>query len=812
VGRALSGAYAEYRWYAAIGASDVWNLRFVSGALLRSIAFVIGTAIAFVNLWGVRHSVVSLVLPRRLGNIEIGEEVPGKTLMAVVAGIAVLMGTMFALVASDWQGFELALRGVPFNESVPYFDADIGFFVYWLPFERSMYAWMVCVVAIVTVAVVVLYALTPSLRWERGRIHVSTYVRRHIAVLGGIAIVLLAWSFRLEAYDTLTNGSGPDGAFGSFDREMGVPIAMILAYAAIGCGFVVSWAGWTGQSRVALTVLTVLLLLTPTMQYLLPLAVKWSSAPVDPILRERAYAADRAGFTRRAFGLERICVDTNATAACPRPAAGRQSALSSVRHAASVSVWDPVPLARAVERTRQRGSVVALASLAMSPAGPVLVSIERPVNADEPASAAWSVVRTLAAVTDERGTPGRVDEEGRFPLEEQTITDVYVYEGARGSLVVSSVDNPPAAPQMESFGARLAEAWNQQNFRLLSSPTTGARMVRRRDVRERVRAIAPFFAQGTRVIPLVHGDSLLWSVELYSTTADYPLSRRFAAIDVEVSYLRHAAIALVHAHTGRVTIVPDADPDPIALTWMRRLPHTLGRPQELPPSLLALLPPDVDGAEIQAEAFATVGMRGEESVRRHVPGKDGSDTLTVSHAPTFIWLEEAGVPAWTLPLLNDRDRVNGVLVATGGARRELRWYRATDTTMNWGALLERLDRAADDGQSGRDARVAGRVRMLPVTDGSLLAVQPFYGWPREGAPYVQSVVAMHHDSTRVGPSMPALVGAPATVGPVPSTPDAKQERIRVLYAEMRSALQRSDWRAFGAAFDALGKLVDRRER
>ena len=77
VGRGVAGAIAEYRWYAAIGAADVWRLRFTSAFLLRLLAFTVGTAAAFANLWAVRHSVVSLVLPRRLGNIEIGEEVSG---------------------------------------------------------------------------------------------------------------------------------------------------------------------------------------------------------------------------------------------------------------------------------------------------------------------------------------------------------------------------------------------------------------------------------------------------------------------------------------------------------------------------------------------------------------------------------------------------------------------------------------------------------------------------------------------------------------------------------------------------------------
>jgi hypothetical protein len=75
---------------------------------------------------------------------------------------------------------------------------------------------------------------------------------------------------------------------------------------------------------------------------------------------------------------------------------------------------------------------------------------------------------------------------------------------------------------------------------------------------------------------------------------------------------------------------------------------------------------------------------------------------------------------------------------------------------------------------------------------------------------VRSVAVAIGDSTRAAPSLASAVGAPPVPGPAPATSDARMDRIRVLYDEMRAALQRGDLRAFGAAFDALGALIDRR--
>src|SRR5207253_3398787 len=87
VGRALAGAYADYLWYDALGAAALWRTRIGAIVAMRSGSAIGGGAFAFVNLYAVRQSVVSLVFPRRLGNLEIGEEVPGKYLMAAAVGM-----------------------------------------------------------------------------------------------------------------------------------------------------------------------------------------------------------------------------------------------------------------------------------------------------------------------------------------------------------------------------------------------------------------------------------------------------------------------------------------------------------------------------------------------------------------------------------------------------------------------------------------------------------------------------------------------------------------------------------------------------
>ena len=85
LGRVGAGIVADYLWYDAMGASALWRERALLMTVICAGSALIAASILFVNLYVVRQSVVSLVLPRRVANIEIGEEVPGRYLVGVRA-------------------------------------------------------------------------------------------------------------------------------------------------------------------------------------------------------------------------------------------------------------------------------------------------------------------------------------------------------------------------------------------------------------------------------------------------------------------------------------------------------------------------------------------------------------------------------------------------------------------------------------------------------------------------------------------------------------------------------------------------------
>src|SRR5690242_9872144 len=304
--RAVAQIYVDYEWYEAAGALELWRARTGSALVMRLLSGFAAGLFVFANLDAVRYSILSVDHPRNGTDLETRERVSGRYLMLAVILISIFLGSVLSLPQDDWTTFSMAHSNFPFNESDSYFGNDLGFFVYWLPFEQTLYYWTLIALLIVTALVVFLYALTPSLRWDRGRLYISGYVRRHFTVLAGVVLLVLAWSFRLDMYSVLTSGSGPEGAFGYVDHKVLIPGNLILSIATLGSALIVVWAGWTGQGRLAGAAILGVMVLALLTREVAPLIGERIAEEQDPQRRELPYQQTRAGYTRRAYASDAV--------------------------------------------------------------------------------------------------------------------------------------------------------------------------------------------------------------------------------------------------------------------------------------------------------------------------------------------------------------------------------------------------------------------------------------------------------------------------------------------------------------------------
>jgi uncharacterized membrane protein (UPF0182 family) len=487
-GRVLALLYADHAWYEALGAAPLWREKANDLIVIHVVSAVVAFLFALVNVYAIRRSIVSLAFPRRLGNVEFGEEVPERALDLAAFVLSAVVAAVMSFLVPRWETLA-ALRASPrFRESDPFFQMDLSFYTGWIPLETSVYVWAMTLLAIVSGLVIGLYALTPSLRWQGRAFHVSVRVRRHLAALACCFLLSMAWSYRLDGYDLLVNGSGPERMFSYVDHQWLLPAFLSLAIGTVAAAALVLVSGWMGQLRAGFFTISAVLIFSVALGLVLPSVVQRLAGGETSAAHERPYAATREAFTRRAYNFAR----------------NDSGPPHEVRRFSTFA--DSARVARVMTRARD---------------------------------------------------------------------SALVYPDASGAALVRGVKHV-AAPPLGSGLRRLANAWAEQRLDLLwSDVPAGTYIARRRDVRERIAALAPVFAQGSRVIPAYLGDTLTWVVELYSASSTYPLSRHYTLAGEERTYFRHSATALVNAMTGAVVIVPAPLPDPIASAWREHFPENI---------------------------------------------------------------------------------------------------------------------------------------------------------------------------------------------------------------------------------------------
>ncbi len=305
-GRAAAVFYSDREWFANLGALSVWQARVSSTAWIVGVALVVGIVFAWINVSAVRRSVVALIVPKRLGNVEFGEEVPSARLRLLTAAVSIGVAAVSLAATPSWTTVALWRSDVTFAESDPYFMLDLSHFVTGLPLEIGAYQWAFTLFAITAVLVVALYALTPSLSWDSRGVHVTPYARRHISVLGAILLLFAAWGFRLDAFRELIHGSGVDGMLTRTDHVWLIPSELVLSLVAIGAAVVLLVAGWMGQTITALVSVSVIILGTIAVQVVGPwISARNASAPANAS-SEEPYTETRSDFEARAFPREPV--------------------------------------------------------------------------------------------------------------------------------------------------------------------------------------------------------------------------------------------------------------------------------------------------------------------------------------------------------------------------------------------------------------------------------------------------------------------------------------------------------------------------
>jgi uncharacterized protein len=244
-----------------------------------------------------------------------------------------------------------------------------------------------------------------------------------------------------------------------------------------------------------------------------------------------------------------------------------------------------------------------------------------------------------------------------------TNTDVYVrtrqkeFNYPQGeSNAYTSYEGKGGIP-IGSFGRRLLLAASRGGEDLSKLPfsddiTPDSLLLMRRNIRERVKTLAPFLTfDPDPYIVVSESGRLFWLMDGFTQSAMFPYARHYRLGDEPLNYLRNSVKVMVDAYDGSVTFyVFDAD-DPIIGAYRAMFPSLFVDAGRMPADVRAHVRYPEMLLKVQAAAFSLYHMRDPEvfynredlwSVASEVTLSEDREQVTRPLDPNFVLMKLPG--------------------------------------------------------------------------------------------------------------------------------------------------------------------------
>ena len=635
----FAGIYADVMWYQQLGFVEVLLTEWVARVTL----FLIGFVAMAVPVWASIQIAYRTrpVYAKLNSQLDRYQEVFEPLRRLAMFGVPIVLG-IFAGVstASRWDSVLTWLNRTPFGTVDPQFRLDVGFYVFELPFYRSIVGFASAVVLLSGLLVIATNYLYGAIRISGREVVISKAARIQIAITAGVYLLLQGASIWLDQYATVTEvGSLITGASYT-DVNATIPGRQILAVIAIAVAILFLITAFLGRWRLPLVGAVLLVVSSLLIGSLYPWVVQ--RFQVDPSARslEAEYIQRNIDLTRDAFGvsdIEEIPYEAKTDA---EPGALRSDAETT----ASIRLMDPAiisPAFRQLEQFRQyyqfpeqldvdryeidgqsQDTIVAIRDLNLEGLG----DAQTWFNTHLVYTHGYGLV---AAAGNQRSSDGQpvflqsgIPSTGTLPEFEPRVyfgensPEYSIVGGPEGANPVeldfpAGGDGEPqqttfegdGGPKLDNVFTKLVYALKFQSEQIFLSDQVNdeSQILYDRNPIERVQKVAPYLTLDTDTYPTVVDGRIVWIVDGYTLTDQYPYSNKVSYSEAisdsdtvasplafdEVNYIRNSVKATVDAYDGSVTLYAWDEEDPILKTWAKVFPTKLEPMSEMSGELMS---------------------------------------------------------------------------------------------------------------------------------------------------------------------------------------------------------------------------------
>ncbi|MWC00351.1 UPF0182 family protein [Agromyces seonyuensis] len=833
---AFAGVYADWLWYDQLGFLPVLTTEWIT----RIVLFLIGFVAMALPIWGAIQIAYRTrpVYAKLNSQLDRYQEVFEPLRRLAMYGIPVVLGIFGGVTAqSNWQGVLMWLNRTPFGEADPQFGFDLGFYVFDLPFWRGVIGFTSAVLLLATLLVAATNYLYGAIRISGREVIVAKAARIQLAIMAGLYLLVQAVSIWFDQYATLTQTGDLITGAAYTDVHAVIPGRQILAGIAAIVALAFFLTAIMGRWRLPVIGTVLLVISALIIGTLYPWVVqRFQVVPSEPQL-EREYVQRNIDGTREAYGvadLEEIPYDAKTVA---EPGALRADAETT----ASIRLMDPQIISPAFQQLQQfrqyyqfendldvdrytidgqsQDTIVAVRDLDLSNLG----DAQSWVNTHIVYTHGYGLVAAAGNQRQSNGQPvflqSGIPQAGSLGDFEPRVyfgesSPDYSIVGAPEGTEAVELDYPSSGggddqaqqtttfsgeggPTLGNVFTKLVYALKFQSEQILLSDAVNdeSQILYDRDPIERVQKVAPYLTTDSDAYPSVVDGRIVWIVDAYTTTDQYPYSRQLSMSETisdsqgvapalafdEVNYIRNSVKATVDAYDGSVKLYAWDDEDPLLKTWQKVFPTSIQPLSEMSGDLMAHVRYPEDLFKMQR------AILGRYHVDQAGPFYAREDAWTTPDDPTASTAESTLQPPYYLTMqMPGQETPSYSIYSTfipeeasdGSSRNVLRGYLAVDSDAGsadgeradgYGKLrlltLPEEDNIPGPGQvqntfdsdpvvgdqlnilqQGQSQVINGNLLTLPV-GGGLLYVQPVYVQSSGGTafPLLQKVLVAFGD-------------------------------------------------------------------
>ena len=644
----FTGFYTDWLWFDSVGKTEVFTVTLITRlALFASFGLTMAVVLAG-TLWiAYRFRPSAPPMTQEQAGLERYRMALDPFRVIITIGIAAVVGLLAGISASaEWGTFLRWRYATDFGVTDPQFGLDVGFYTFTYPFLRFVLGFAFSVVILSIGLALAAHYLFGGLRLQPQGDRVSAAAQVHLSGLIALLLLLKAVAYWLDRYGLMVKSEALVQGFTGLkytDANAVLPALQILTFVALITAvlFIVNMVvrNWV----IPLIGLGLLILTSILVGGVYPAVVQQFQVRPSELVREQPYIERNITATRSAYDIADAQVQEypgtvesviqanlgtldNIRLLDPALASPTYNQLQQIR--AYYSFNDSLDVDRYALEGGQRGAIVAAREINL--AG-IPDNQRNWANDHAVYTHGYGFVAAYDNTAESSGQPdffeSDIPPEGLLGIDEPRIyfgelSPTFSIVGAPEGTPPVELDYPddasPTGQVNNTYSGEggvavgglfhrllFATKFQDSNILLTDLINEESRILWDRDPLTRVEKIAPWLTLDQDPYPAVVNGRIVWLVDGYTTSNDYPYSSRVSLGEVtsdsitvrtgstaiapsdQLNYARNSVKAVVDAYEGTVTLYAWDEADPILQTWMKAFPGVVQERSSMPTEIEA---------------------------------------------------------------------------------------------------------------------------------------------------------------------------------------------------------------------------------